>query len=350
VWIDRMRLRPIMIGANLARMLLVAAVPVLAWTDLLSLNILLAVAFLVGTASVVFDVSWMSYIPILVPDRRNLVEANAKLGVTASSAEAAGPGLGGLLVQVMRAPYALAVDAVSYAVSLVSLLLIHIPEPPRAPARSDRRLLVELSDGLRFVFGNPCLRGLALVGFACNFVITGHSSLFLLYAVRSGLAPGAVGVILSVGAVGGIFGAALSGRMINRFSPGILYRIAFGAVFVAPVLIPAAAGSKPALGLMFIAAYVLTYSGMGVANVLVISIRQAMTPSALMGRMNAAMRTLLFGGGALGGLVAGGLAQVLGLRTGLWVLAGASVLIVAPLVLSPAAQLLRMPEPVTELG
>jgi MFS family permease len=101
---------------------------------------------------------------------------------------------------------------------------------------------------------------------------------------------------------------------------------------------------------MFIAAYVLTYSGMGVANVLVISIRQAMTPSALMGRMNAAMRTLLFGGGALGGLVAGGLAQVLGLRTGLWVLAGASVLIVAPLVLSPAAQLLRMPEPVTELG
>ncbi|MEO6502525.1 MAG: MFS transporter [Jatrophihabitantaceae bacterium] len=348
VWIDRVRLRPIMIGANLIRMLLIGAVPILAWAGLLNLQILLVVAFLVGTASVLFDVAWMSYVPILVPDRSRLVEANTKLGVTAASAEAAGPGLAGLMVQVMRAPFALAVDAATYLVSLISLLLLRIPEPPRTPDAGNRRLRAELAEGLRFVFGNRYLRGLALIGFGCNFVITGHSSMFLLYAIRSGLEAGTVGLILSIGAVGGVAGAALSRRVLTRFTPGGLYRFAFCSVFIAPLLIPAASGSEVVLFAMFVSAYIITFMSMGLANVLVMSVRQAITPNALMGRMNAAMRTLLFGGGALGGVVAGQLAQVWGLRTGLWILAAGSALVVVPVLLSPVGRLQSMLEPVTE--
>jgi MFS family permease len=348
VWIDRMRLRPIMIAANVARMLLIGSVPLMAWLGVLNLDILMVIAFAVGTASVAFDVTWMSYLPVLIKDRRFLVEANSKLGVTSASADAAGPGLAGLLVQLLRAPYALAVNAATYLVSLLSLILISAPEPRRPVPATKRRLRAELAEGLRFVFGDGRLRSIALVGFAANFVLTGHSSLFLLYAVRSGLAPGTVGGILSAGAVGGVVGAALARRIIARFAPGTIYGFAFTAVFVAPLLIPAASGAAPVLVAMFIGTYLLSYTGLSLANVLVLSLRQALTPTALLGRMNSAMRTLLFGGGALGGIVAGQLAGQFGLRTGLWILACASALVVVPVVLSPAGRLRRMPDPVSD--
>ncbi|HEY3609264.1 MAG TPA: MFS transporter [Pseudonocardiaceae bacterium] len=347
VWIDRRRLRPVMIAANLARMVLIGSVPLLAWLGLLNLNILLVMAFAVGTASVAFDVTWMSYVPVLITDKRFLVEANTKLGISSASADAAGPGLAGLLVQLLRAPYALVVNSGTYLVSLVSLLFIRAPEPPRPAPTTKRRLRAELVEGLRFVFEDRYLRGLALVGFAANFVVTGHSSLFLLYAVRSGLAPGTVGGILSIGALGGVVGALSARRIIARFAPGLIYSLAFAAVFVAPLLIPASS-SSPLMAVLFVGAYFLTFSGMSLANVLVLSIRQALTPRSLMGRMNSAMRTLLFGGGAIGGIVAGQLAGLLGLRTGLWILAAGSALVVLPVVLSPAGRLRRMPAPVSE--
>lgn len=133
VWVDRVRRRPVMLTANLVRLVLPALIPALYAAELLSLGLLLAIACAVGVASVLFDVSWMSYVPVLVRDPRLSVEAGSKMGISSSSAEVAGPGLAGLLVSALSARIALVVNAFGYLVSVASLLLIRTPEPPPTP-------------------------------------------------------------------------------------------------------------------------------------------------------------------------------------------------------------------------
>lgn len=341
--IDRTTRKPIMVGANLARMVLIAVVPVLAWSGTLTMAPLYVIAFLAGTASVLFDLSWMSVVPVLVRDRRSMVEANSKLGVTASSAEAAGPGLGGALVGAMTAPGAMVADALSYLVSLVSLLLIRTAEP-EVEKPPKRNLRAEMAEGMRWVFGNRYMRAIALVGSSCNFFTIGVSTMFVVYAVRDrDIGPTLLGLILSLAAVGGILGATVTRPMLRWLTLGKGYQASVGMIFVSPLLIPLAPGSTPVAAAMFVGAFLLTYTGLGTSNVLIMSLRQNLTPNRLMGRMNAAMRTTMFGGGALGGPVAGALAGWLGLHTALWVLAIASAAIVVPIATSPVGRLKEMP-------
>jgi MFS family permease len=346
VWVDRSRRRPLMLGANLARMILLALVPILAAAGQLNLVSLMVITFAVGGASVLFDVSWMSYIPTLIQDRRHLVEANTKLGISASSADVAGPGLAGVIVGILTAPVALALDSFSYLVSLVSLLLIRVPEPhPPAPAER-RRVGKELVEGLRWVFGHPYLRPVAFVGFFCNFFLMFVSSMFL-YAVRDrALSPSTLGLILSMGAAGGLLGSLIAGPTVRRGRLGRIYRLSMAAVFLGPALIPAAGGSKAVVEGMFIASFFVSYSGLSVANVVIVSLRQAVTPPSLMGRMSAGMRMMLFGGGALGSLTGGVLGGAIGLRGALAVAAVGSAAMVVPTALSPVARLAALPVPV----
>ncbi|MBW1599817.1 MFS transporter [Streptomyces sp. JJ38] len=345
VWADRVRKRPVMLGANLSRMVLIALVPLLYHLDLLSLGLLYALALSVGVASVLFDVSWMSYVPVLVRDRRSLVEANAKLSATLSSADVAGPGLAGMLVSAFSAPFAMASNAVTYAVSAVSLALIRTPEPVPERAREKRRLRAELAEGLRWVFGNRWLRAIGLVGCSCNFFLTMVQSLFLLYAVRDeGLSPAAVGFVMGAAAVGGLLGALVSGAVVRRLPLGTAYRVSVSVIFLGPLLIPAAGGPRWLLITLFVASFFMEYSGSSIANVIIVSLRQAITPQALMGRMTAAMRMLLYGGGALGGPVGGLLAVILGLHGALWLAGALSAAMLVPIVLSPVGRLRAMPE------
>ncbi|MEU6378191.1 MFS transporter [Streptomyces sp. NPDC046909] len=343
VWVDRVRKRPVMIGANAVRMVLIALVPILAALDVLNTSWLYALAFGIGVGQVLFDVSWMSYVPVLVRDREQLVEANTKLSTTSSSADVAGPGVAGVLVNALSAPTAMAVNAVTYLISIVSLMTIKTrePEPPRAEYRSIRR---ELAEGLKFVFGNRLLRAIALIGCVCNFFSIMINSLFLLYAVRgTHLSAAAIGLVLGVGAVGGLVGSAVSGLVIRSVSVGKAYLISVSGIFVAPLLIPAASGSKFAVTGVFIASFLVFYASMSVANVVIVSLRQSMTPDNLMARMTAAMRTMMHGGGALGGPVGGLLAGVLGLHEALWTAAVLSALMLIPIALSPVSRLREMP-------
>jgi len=341
--IDRAKRKPVMLGANLARLVLIGLIPVLAWSQMLSIAPLYVIAFLAGTASVLFDLSWMSLVPTLIRDRRLMVEANSKLGVTASSAEAAGPGLAGVLVSALTAPVAMAVDALSYVVSLVSLLLIRTPEP-RVERPPTRDLRAELAEGLRWVFGNRHLRAIALVGSSCNFFTIGVSTMFVVYAVRErDIGPALLGFILSLAAVGGILGATITRPMLRWLPLGKGYQLSVGVIFLGPLLIPLAPESTPIAAAMFVCAFLLTYTGLGTANVLIMSLRQNLTPNRLMGRMNAAMRTTMFGGGALGGPIAGLLAGWLGLGPALWVLGLASAAMLIPIAASPVGKLKQMP-------
>ncbi|WP_246430427.1 MFS transporter [Streptomyces rectiverticillatus] len=346
VWADRARRRRIMLGANLVRMLLLALVPVLYWTDALSMASLLVIACAVGVASVLFDVSWMSYVPTLVRDPKHYVEAGAKMGVSSSASDVAGPGLAGVLIGALTAPVALIVDAFSYLVSLVSLLLIRTPEPRPRPPAVRRHVPTELRDGLRWVLKNPVLRSLALIGFCCNFSMISVWTMFLLYGSRDlHLASTTLGGIFATASVGGLIGAAISRRVIRRFRLGLVYLVAQSTLLIGPTLIALAAGPRPVMVGMFVLSFFTTYLGLGVAGVIIVSLRQASTPQSMMGRMTAVFRTLLFGGGALGGLFAGLLSGRIGAEDALTVAAIGSAAVLITLVLSPVRRLRDLPSP-----
>ena len=242
VWVDRARRRRVMLGANLVRMVLLALIPVLHWLDLLSLPSLLAMACAIGIASVLYDVSWMSYVPVLVEDPRHYVEASSKLAVSSSATDVAGPGLAGLLISWLTAPVALIVDACSYALSAISLLLIRKPEPRPDPALR-RPVMAELRDGLRWVFGTPVLRALALIGCCCNFSMITVWTMFLLYATNDlHLGARTLGLIFATASAGGLIGAALARRIVARFRVGRVYLVAQSLLLLGPTLLVIAAG------------------------------------------------------------------------------------------------------------
>lgn len=344
---DKYPRRPLMIGANGVRAVLIGLVPLLALIDYLNIGLLYVIAFGVGLAAVLFDVCWMAYVPTIVADRNHLIEANGKLGATSSTADIAGPGLAGTLIQLLTAPYALVVNAFSYVVSILSLLAIKTKELPRSDAGRPRRNLVrEAIDGLRWVMGNRILRVLAFLGASYNFFLTFIETVFLIYAIRSlSLGPGGIGVVLSAGAVGGLLGAVSANTTIRRFGIGRVY---IGSVFVAFsawILIPLAAGPRPLMMGLLISALFLTSVGIGIANVIVISLRQSVTPDRLMGRMTAAMRMLMFGVASVGGPAGGLVAGLIGLRETLWAGAIASILVVLPLFRTSIARMRTLPEP-----
>lgn len=346
VWVDRSRRRPILIGTNLVRLVLIGAVPALAGIDQLYLWVLFVVAFGVGVATVLFDVCWMSYVPILVRDPQQLVLANSRLGATSSAAEAAGPSVGGALVGLLTAPITLALDAVSYLVSVLALASIRArePVPPRPTQR--RSLRAELAEGLRWVFTDRYLRAIALVGAACNFITAGVQSLFLIYAVKDrGLDPALLGLIFSVGALGGIAGALITGRLLGRFRLGWVYVGSLAIAFAACALIPVVDGGQPVRVALYTALYFLMFAGVTTGNIVVLSLRQTITPRALLGRMNAAMRTLMVGFGALGAPVGGVLGGLLGIREALFAMSAAAIVALVPILLSPVGRLRAMPTP-----
>ncbi|APU15453.1 MFS transporter [Actinoalloteichus fjordicus] len=348
IWVDRVRRRRVMLWSNLARMVLIALVPLLWVTDLLSVPVLLVIACLIGVASVLFDLSWMSYVPTLVKSPEHYVEASSKMGISSSTADVAGPGIAGVVVAWLTPPIALLAQTGTYLLSIVSLMLIGAKEP-KPVAVPERRASRELKDGLVWVFGKPLLRWLALIGFCCNFSMITTWTMFLLYGTRTiGLDSTTLGLIFGTASVGGLIGAVVSRRVVARFPIGPTYFVAQSGLLLGPLLIVLAAGPRPVMIAMFIASFFTTYLGLGIAGVIIVALRQTLTPQSMMGRMTACFRTLLFGGGALGGLVAGLLAEAVGARNALIVAAIGSAAVVIGLILSPVSRLRTMPAAVVE--
>lgn len=316
---DRVRRRPVMLAANALRLLLLSLVPALFWLDHLTLGALMAITLGVGVGSVLFDVTWMAYVPTLVGNPRHYVEASSKLSMSSSAADIAGPGLAGVLLSFIAAPLVLLIDAASYLVSLAALSLVRVKEA--VPSRDTRRsALVELRAGLQLVFGSPVLRALAIIGAFCNFSMVSVWTVFLIYASREvGLSPHVIGAVFACASLGGLLGAGAAGRILRRFPLGRVYAVAQTGLLLGPWLIVlGSSGGAAGTTVLSVVSFFVTYLGLGVAGVIIVSLRQASTPEPLMARMTAVFRTLLFGGGALGGLAAGFLTGNLG---GLWALA-----------------------------
>lgn len=340
VWVDRMRRRPVMITADLVRVVLLASVPIAWWLHLLTLTQLILVGLLAGGCSVFFDVAYQSYLPSVI-SRDQLVDGNAKLQATASVAQVSGPALGGGLTQLFGGANAMGVNALTYVWSVLCLARIRTPEPEvdRPPDRNLRR---EIGEGLKFVFGNRSLVAIVSTTGSSNLCGGIVSAVGVLVLIRQAHASaGVVGLLLTTGGIGGVIGAVLAGRISARF--GQARTIWLSLLVTQPFCLLLPLVGPGALLTLYGIGWVCYGFGGVVYNVAQVSFRQAICPDRLLGRMNASVRFLVWGTIPLGSLLGGVLGQTIGIRATLWVGAIGLVLSSLPAVLSPLRKMRDLP-------
>jgi MFS family permease len=340
VWVDRLPRRPILILGDVGRAAALLSVPLAYGLDALTIWQLYGVGFAVGTLTVFFDVAYQSYLPSLV-ERNQLVQGNSLLEISRTGGQVAGPGIGGFLVGALTAPYAILLDAVSFASSAVLLSRIRTEEPRVEPVErpSMRR---ELSEGLRYLVRHRYWRAMAITTGGSNFFWMVCGSILLVYAVRSlGMSPELIGLVLTLGSLGGLAGALLAGRLSRRF--GVGPTIVGASVLFGPplVLVPLAPQSSPVPVLVL--AFAVSTAGGTIYNITALSLMQTLTPERLLGRLNASRRFVVWGTIPLGSLIGGVLASQIGLRPTLWVGAIGACFCFLPVALSPLRHIGAMP-------
>ena len=350
VWVDRLPRRPILVAGDLGRAALLASVPLAYFTDRLTLAQLYGVAFGTGICTVFFDVAYQSYLPSLV-EREQIIEGNSKLEISRSSAQIAGPGFGGLLVQAFTAPYAILADAASFVGSGAFILRIRKRDEPNwgSTQRSEKSgLWTELKDGLRFVLGNPNLRAQAGCTSTSNFFSQFTFAIIIVFFVRTlGLSPGVIGLTLSLGSVGALLAALTATRISSRFGIGPTTIVSASLFGPATLLIALAPKGNPAIPILVFSQLVVGFSVV-VYNIVQVSYRQAICPPRLQGRMNSVMRFIVWGTIPLGSLAGGALATWIGLRQTMVMGAIGGGVAVLWIVFSPQRHLREMPEPIAE--
>ncbi|GAA2668089.1 MFS transporter [Streptomyces lunalinharesii] len=335
VWVDRVRRRPLMVGAAALSTLVFAAVPVIAWCGGLSLALLTGAALLSGAAAVVFQTAYSAYLPgLLAP--ADQAEGNAKLHGSASAAQLAGQGAGGFLVQLAGAANGLLANAATFLVSLLCLggIRHREPRPADAGARAPRSLRAEVAEGLRWVSGDVWLRTLTLFGAASNLSLMGYQSILPVFLVREvGLSPGTVGTLLAVAGTGGIAGAFAVRRVAARIGTARATLVFELGLPVLALLIPLATAG-PGAALFVVGSFGVSAGVVG-GNVLKAGFQQAYCPPALLGRITASAAFLNYGTLPLGALLGGALGAALGVRPALWITTAGVPLAALILVASP---------------
>lgn len=341
---DRVRRRPVLIAADLGSALLAASIPAAFFLGTLGMGHLYVVQFCSGVMSISYEVAGMAFLPALVR-RERLVQANSQLQASGAAISIAGPGAAGVLVQILSAPAVIILDAVSFVLSAACTALIRTPEPVRGEAAARRGVWAEIAEGLRFVYGHellgPLAQGIALHFLFVNVIYT----LLVIYAVRElGVEPAPLGLVFAALGPGFLVGALLAPRAARRFGPGRVMTYAPLLTVAGLSLVPLASRPQASAVAMLSAAHFLTACGIQLHGVNLVSLRQAVTPDRLQGRMGASFRYVNLLGACVGSLAAGGLAGVIGIRATLAAGVCGLLLPFVRLFFSPVRRLREVPD------
>lgn len=315
-WVDRLRRRPLLIAADVGRAILLLSIPIAALLRSLRIEQLYLVALLTGALTVIFDVADPAFLPAIVPPEQ-LVEGNSRLGASDALAEIAGPTLAGGLVQVLSAPFAIAIDAATFIVSALCLGAIHAREPQPMKQVKRQSIGSEIVEGLRMVLRQPLLR--ALAGTMATFTFFGNfiGTLYTIYILRVlHVPPAVVGTLIGLGGVGAFVGALLAELLVRHFGLGRMLIAAMTFYGCTGLTIPLAGGPMFVAVGMLAAGQLIGDIAIAVYLINDVSLRQSIIPSSLLGRANASMQVLERGIGPLGALLAGilGGSALLGMR------------------------------------
>jgi predicted MFS family arabinose efflux permease len=345
VLVDRTRKLPMIIACDIGRGLALLAIPICMWFGALTMEVLYVAGFLVGMLTVI---GWPAYQVFMTErvGRENLVEANAKIGISDSAAQLVGPGVAGALIQWLTAPFAIMVDAISFFFSAWMLRGI----PPRAsdePKALPRSVRSEIGEGLRAIWQNRTLR--AIVWAIATWQVFRHAfiAIVVLYAARVlGFSAGHVGVLFMTAGLGSLAAAGWVAPLNRRFGMGPTMLSGIAGTGLAWVIMGSASGPFWLASILFGGGLFLLDLGAMIFFINYLTLRQAVTPDRLLGRVTATMMCLTASTAPLGALAGGWVAEHYGLRSAmLW--AGIGALLLAPLVtwLSPLSRMRELPGP-----
>lgn len=348
VWVDRLRRRYILIIGDAARAILLALIPVLWALHVLQIWHLMILQFVIGIFTVFFDVAYQSYLPALI-EREDLVDGNSKLQLTVSVAQTGGPPMSVALMQAVGTANAIIADCLSFVVSTIFMLTMrHREDPPKPEAGQKRpKMWPQVKEGLNWVVRHRWLRPVAICTGSSNFFSQLSFGILILYMVRTlHLSKPEIAAVFVAGPVGSIAAGLFTNRVNKRIGVGrtILWT-SIGFAF-AGFLFPTAPPSFPLPSLM-IGSVIFGFAAVAY-NITQVSLRQAITPERLQGRMNAAMRWVVWGTIPLGALTGGAIATEWGLKSALWVGAIGGAFTFLPIFLSSIPAIREMPAPVVE--
>ena len=345
-WVDRLRRRRLLIAADALRAVLLFSIPAAHLANALRMEQLYLVMFLEGCLRALFDAAYPAYVPSLIGVDR-VVDGNSKLATSSSLAEIGGPGLGGGLVQLIGAPLAILVDAISFVVSAIALVLIRTPEPPRPPRTSTTPMRAEILEGLRLVRRHPVLVPLALRSIIAHVAGSFYGVLYTIYLIQDlHLTPFLLGVVVSAGGVGSLVGSFLAAKVIERlgFGPALIWTAA-GASLIG-VLTPLAGGPLLVATLMVFIPQLVGDGLQTIEGVAELSLIQGVIPDRILGRVNATLEVFSHGiAYPIGALGAAAVAGWIGVRGGIAIGWAGMALSILLLVLSPLPRI-RQPSDV----
>ena len=343
-WVDRLRRRPVLIWADLGRAVLLGSVPVAFAFGVLSFAQLLIVSGLAAILTTFFDAADNAYLPTVV-ERDRLVDANSALAASGSAAEFMAFGISGFLVQILTAPIAIAVDAVTYLASALLLGTIRQPEPP-PPEREDREpVLTEIRVGLAIVWHSPILRAFvgAQMALAALWGIFG-ATFFLFVLDDLGLSPAVLGLVAGVGGASSFIGAVVASRTTARWGIG---PVAIGAMVLSAVgnaFIPLAPAGLPLVAVAcLVLQQLIADSAVTVYDITEVSVRQTLVHDRALGRVTSTFKVAAMLAQLVATLAAGVLAEVIGLRATAWLAPIGGLVAAAILWFSPVRHLLVLP-------
>lgn len=346
VWVDRMRRRPLLVGTDLSRGVLLLLLPVAALAHVLSLELLIGVIFAVMVIGVWFDIAYLSYVPALV-DREELTSANTITETSNSLAQVAGNSVAGFLVQLLTAPIAILADSLSYFISAALVWRIRKPEPAAPPRQGSgiRDIGRSIAAGARYIRRHRFLAPLALAIGINNVFYAAELAQFVFYLDRQlHLGAGLIGLIFAAGGPGAVAGSALAGKA--QRAVGVAGAIIGGLTLfaVSALAIPFVPEQKlVAVPVLMVATFFMMAGGQ-ICSINVITARQTMAPTEYLGRINASFRFMALGTSPFGSLLGGLLGSTLGVRDG--ILAAVAGMFLAPALvwLSPVRRLRTLPE------
>lgn len=350
--VDRLSRRMVLVAGDFGRAALLLLIPLSYLLGTLSLPLLVAIGFSVGVLTVFFDVAYQSYLPSLIP-RESLVEGNSKLELSRNAAGLLGPGIAGIVIAAVRAPIAIVLDALSFLLSGALLLSIrtrneeaNAGDQERNSKRGDgSSLRSDIVAGVRFVFRNPALRTIGATTATSNLFSTMANTLLFLFAIRElKMSEALVGAAFTISGIGGLVAAAAADRISKRL--GVGRTILIMAPLAGPFTALVAAGQQGAdvLNVALIAAAGFVGLGSGtIYNINQVSLRQAITPEPMQGRMNATMRWFVWGTIPIGALLGGALGEAIGIRETIAIGGALATLAFIPLLFGPVPRVRTMP-------
>jgi MFS family permease len=353
-WVDRLPRRLILVAADFGRAAALLSIPIAYELGALTIWQLYVVGFVNGFLTVFFDVADQSFLPAIL-EADDLVEGNSTLEVSGSAAQVLGQPLGGGAVGALSAPVAIVLDAASFMVSGGLIFWIRKREPKleRPPALDAVGAVAgfraEIAEGLRYVLGHPYLRYIAACTGLGNLCSNIAFATFAVFAYRTlGLTPFLVGLIGGLGSLGVLVGALVAGRIAARI--GVGRTILWSAIFSGPTTLLAAVAQPATAVPVITAAFFLGSLTSVIYNITQVSLRQAITPHRIQGRMNATMRFLVWGTIPIGQIVGGVLATAIGVREAIIIGGALGCVAFVPILFSPVRSLWRIPTPETAPG